>query len=189
MKRGIKTPSRRRRSISLRAVTVTCGSPGGLAAALSSDGDARMISGQRAANIVKTDSATVHGRGHGDSRNITISVGSTKACSGTAMLESHLVLPLIGASSCEPVLGARPGACRRYVGSGCEHRARRQGEKEYGFYPHDFLSTGRDSTRLPKAYAELSRPEKSGRGKGWMARSTFLPIFLLAISKSYCDCK
>src|SRR6266480_6649144 len=29
----------------------------------------------------------------------------------------------------------------------------------------------------------------SGRVKGWMARSTFLPILLLAISKSYCVCR
>src|SRR2546429_2210787 len=30
---------------------------------------------------------------------------------------------------------------------------------------------------------------RSGRVKGWMARSTFLPILLLAISKSYCVCR
>jgi hypothetical protein len=30
---------------------------------------------------------------------------------------------------------------------------------------------------------------RSGRVKGWIARSTFLPILLLAISKSYCACR
>jgi len=32
-------------------------------------------------------------------------------------------------------------------------------------------------------------PVRSGRVKGWIARSTFLPILLLAISKSYCVCR
>src|SRR6266478_3719278 len=36
---------------------------------------------------------------------------------------------------------------------------------------------------------EVLRSVRSGRVKGWIARSTFLPILLLAISKSYCVCR
>src|SRR5205823_6419135 len=44
---------------------------------------------------------------------------------------------------------------------------------------------GAEATSLSR-YADHLR---SGRVKGWMARSTFLPILLLAISKSYCVCR